>query len=730
MNSQASNLIVPINLGIVGYGFVGQAVANGFNVASEGKDTIRYYDKYKDTLSLEEVIRKSEFIFVSLPTPMKEDESGIDLSIIKQMAGEIAKYTDNTDKIVILKSTITPGTTASLEKAYPKTKFCFNPEFLTEANFLEDFLKADRTVIGASNDLVSRSVAVIYRQRFPKTTIYQTDPTTAEAVKYFANAYLSMKVTFANYIYDYCQKIGIKYEEVKRMAAKDPRIVDSHLDVTTNRGFGGKCLAPNERIFAFNSSKLKVIKAKDINNKVIGVLGWKDGKIIKDDLMISGTRRVNNLLKFSLSKGRDLTVTTDHIMIVADKKGSLRQKEAFEVTKDDYIPVVLDGFKEPIKNKYNVLIKLYKEVNLSKFKLFIENLPISYADTLKPYLSFHQYKSFKRNRPYCVPFKACLDAGIDIDSYRIKTNKTGTLIPTVIKVNGDFARLVGYYLSEGCVSDERVFFSFSYKEVDLIEDVKTMLRNLNIKFSTTTGYWKGKKSSFTIKVSSPILSAYFSKFGINSSDKTIPYFIFHSSQDIKDNLLSGILRGDGSIFSSNMGNYWTINLSTTSQILAEGVDALLREKGILASIGTVKTAKTKNYAWSLDVCERQSIQKLLPLFTKRQRSKVGKVGKRLIQSPAFSRVNNLALLNIKKIENTNKPSIVYSIETRNHYYLTSWGILTHNCFPKDLVALIGEFKKAKVDADLLDIIWKYNKKIRKVHDWQEIPFAVGSKLKK
>lgn len=241
MDSSSSELIVPINLGIVGYGFVGQAVANGFNISSEGKDTIRYYDKYKDTLSLEEVIQKSEFIFVCLPTPMKEDESGIDLSIIKGMVAEIAKYTSKTDKIVILKSTITPGTTAALEKAHPKTQFCFNPEFLTEANFLEDFLHADRTIIGASNDLVSRRVAVIYRQRFPKTQIFQTDPTTAETVKYFANAFLSLKVTFANYFYDYCQKIGIKYEEVKRMAAKDPRIVDSHLDVTTMRGFGGKC---------------------------------------------------------------------------------------------------------------------------------------------------------------------------------------------------------------------------------------------------------------------------------------------------------------------------------------------------------------------------------------------------------------------------------------------------------------------------------------------------------
>ncbi len=241
MDPKASNLIVPINLGIIGYGFVGQAVANGFNIASGGRDSISYYDKFKESTPLEEVVRKSDFIFICLPTPMKEDESGIDLKIINETVPEVAKLTKGTDKIIIVKSTVTPGTTARLEKENPGSHFAFNPEFLTEANYLEDFLNADRTVIGTNSDFVSRTVSIIYRQRFPQTQIFQTDPTTAELVKYYANAYLSMKVTFANFFYDYCQKIGVKYEEVKRMAAADPRIVDKHLEVTTQRGFGGKC---------------------------------------------------------------------------------------------------------------------------------------------------------------------------------------------------------------------------------------------------------------------------------------------------------------------------------------------------------------------------------------------------------------------------------------------------------------------------------------------------------
>lgn len=275
------NPLIPINIGIIGYGYVGQAVDYGFTQTSSGKDVIRYYDKFKDSMPLEEVVRESEFIFIGLPTPMKENESGIDLTIIEESIAEITKYTDGTDKIIIIKSTVVPGTTEKLEKKHPKSLFCFNPEFLTEANYLEDFLNAKRTVIGANNDLVSRRVAVIYRQRFPETTIFQTDPTSAEAVKYFINNYLSVKVTFANFFYDYCQEIGIKYEEVKNIASADPRIVDSHLNVTSQRGFGQKCFPKDMVALLGEMHKLKVDSSVldavwAYNKKIRKVHDWED----------------------------------------------------------------------------------------------------------------------------------------------------------------------------------------------------------------------------------------------------------------------------------------------------------------------------------------------------------------------------------------------------------------------------------------------------------------------
>jgi UDPglucose 6-dehydrogenase len=257
-------------IGIIGYGIVGQAVEYGFK-----SEQIFKYDKFKDYLSLEEVCQKSEFIFICVPTPILEDGSGIDLSIVDEVVGQIAGIIKGTDKIIVIKSTSVPGTTARLSKEYPDVNFAFNPEFLTEANFLEDFVNSDRCVIGAFDDLTSRRLVSLYKKHFPKMPIFQSDPTTAEMVKYMANCYLATKVIFANEMFDLCEKLGIKYEEVKKLTVADHRIYDSHLDVTTMRGFGGKCFPKDMMALIGLADKL------DVDTELLDTAWKKNLKIRK-----------------------------------------------------------------------------------------------------------------------------------------------------------------------------------------------------------------------------------------------------------------------------------------------------------------------------------------------------------------------------------------------------------------------------------------------------------------
>ena len=271
------------NIGIIGYGIVGKAVEYGFK---NGNNKILYYDKYKESESMKNVVENSEFIFVCLPTPYKNDR--IDLTIIDENIKEITEITDNANKIIIIKSSVVPGTTRKYSKKYSNSKFCFNPEFLTESNYLEDFVNADRIVIGADDDKISLRVTDLYRNKFPRIPIFRTDLTTAEMVKYMANCLLATKVIFANEMYDLCEELGIKYEEVKNMVIADKRIGKTHLDVTSLRGFGQKCL-PKDIVamiglykeLDIDCSLLETVWKKNL--KIRKIRDWEEIPFVKSD---------------------------------------------------------------------------------------------------------------------------------------------------------------------------------------------------------------------------------------------------------------------------------------------------------------------------------------------------------------------------------------------------------------------------------------------------------------
>ena len=137
-------------IGIVGNGFVGSSVAFGFSPQT-GCDGVemKIYDKQTDkaTNSLEEVVNNSDYVFVSVPTPSNKDGS-ISLDIIYDVFEEIHNVIDytkpgdscDTQPIILLRSTVTPGTTREIQKKYPLMRIVFNPEFLTERSAKLDFI--------------------------------------------------------------------------------------------------------------------------------------------------------------------------------------------------------------------------------------------------------------------------------------------------------------------------------------------------------------------------------------------------------------------------------------------------------------------------------------------------------------------------------------------------------------------------------------------------------------
>lgn len=238
-----SDILQTMNIGVIGYGYVGGATGEGF--ASNKNNKVFWYDKFKESPNtLDEVIEKGDFIFVCVPTPIFEDYSGMDMSIVEGVIDQIAPKIKGTNKIVIIKSTSLPGTTKKMAEKYPEINFVMNPEFLTQERAKEDFMKPFRTVIGTESKDVGFRVQKLFETILPKDQPYYiTDTASAELIKYMSNLVLASKVLLANEFYEIAQKVGANYLDVRAAVEADPRI-GTHLGVPGpdgDRGFGGAC---------------------------------------------------------------------------------------------------------------------------------------------------------------------------------------------------------------------------------------------------------------------------------------------------------------------------------------------------------------------------------------------------------------------------------------------------------------------------------------------------------
>ncbi len=268
--------IKDLKIGICGVGMVGGALKNYFENIKKIKPFL--YDKGKNIGSVEEV-RKADIVFLCVPTPFLKDGRGFDLSYVEGACN----YLDGQGKILVIKSTVLPGTTKDLQKKYPQHKFLFNPEFLSEATADEDMCNPDRQIVGYTEQ--SKEKAKKIMDLLPKALVQKIIPATeAEIVKYFNNTFNAVKVIFANQIYDLCQKLGVNYDNVADAAAASKFIkTKDHLDIFYGgyRGYGGKCLVKDIRaLIQLADSKgidLKLHKTvEEINNQLMEGQGIDD----------------------------------------------------------------------------------------------------------------------------------------------------------------------------------------------------------------------------------------------------------------------------------------------------------------------------------------------------------------------------------------------------------------------------------------------------------------------
>jgi len=273
-----------MNIGIIGQGFVGNAVYNKFK---------NYYnvltfdlDKTLCNSSFEKINKECKYIFVCLPTPMNKDGS-CHIGIVDDLLTKLDKYSNeiSQSKIVVVKSTIPPGTTKKWNDKFDNLSVVFNPEFLTEANAVKDYENQNRIILGGPKN-ETLQLNSIFSKVFPNAKIINTNSTDAEMVKYTTNSFLAMKVSFANEIYQICKKVNADYDKVIESTIQDERLGTSHWKVPGpdgDFGYGGHCFPKDINALISvainnNISPKMLIATNEKNKEVRSNKDWENMK--------------------------------------------------------------------------------------------------------------------------------------------------------------------------------------------------------------------------------------------------------------------------------------------------------------------------------------------------------------------------------------------------------------------------------------------------------------------
>ncbi|MBU1102871.1 NAD-dependent epimerase/dehydratase family protein [Patescibacteria group bacterium] len=258
-------------IGFIGQGWIGKNYADDFE--RRGFKVVRYAKEPPYNIKNGDNIKDCDIVFIAVPTPTTPQ--GFDDSILRETIKLVGHK-----KIVVIKSTILPGTTESIQKENPDIYVLHSPEFLTEVNAVYDAANPNRNIVGIPIDNSEyRQKAQEVLDMFPKAPYHLIcDSRDAEMIKYGGNCWSHFKVVFMNLLYDLAKKTGCSFEVVKNAMSFDPRIGRTHLDVIHKggRGSGGNCFIKDYAVFADLYEKymgndelgvklLRVLEEKNIN---------------------------------------------------------------------------------------------------------------------------------------------------------------------------------------------------------------------------------------------------------------------------------------------------------------------------------------------------------------------------------------------------------------------------------------------------------------------------------
>lgn len=744
-------------VGIVGLGYVGLPLALAFAEAgfpvlgfdvdpekvdalSQGECYIRHLDgsripalvrsgRLQATASFER-LTEPDAILVCVPTPLTPQREP-DMTYVEATARAIAA-TLRAGQLVVLESTTYPGTTDGLMREVLEASglrcgsdffLAFSPEREDPGNPSFGTTTIPKVVGGVDSD--SGDLAEALYAQAVKRVVRVSSAATAEAAKLTENIFRAINIALVNELKVVYDRMGIDVWEVLDAAETKPF---GFMRFNPGPGWGGHCLAGQEWLRVRGDDLAGVYRAETLFKRLASehrAVATPTGIYVEPEGLealavdpSSGDvrwwpvstlyrgRHTGNAVTVTTEDRRRLTVTDEHPMLVWNGH-DLVVRPARELAPGDALPLVSDlgdATPDPVVD----LIDVVPAASRHRVWVRLEDQHWrEHEAALKAAFGWTIRDSLRSNALRLDRFlRIERDLGIERTGVRLLTGmgRARREWPSTIVLTPDVARLIGYFLAEGCITEERnatgaqkairVRWTFNRDEVPYLDDVTSLLTSIGF---PPTRYDDRTWHSTTLKVSSLLLAALLDSWqcGRTSETMRVPDLLFRLSPEHRLQLLAGLLRGDGDVWTrtrpatyTKSGKRYTHNNATavvgyfsSSPVLLEQVVHLLQDFGF--------QPRFKQGQPQIRLQGAETVARLTELFSGAKRTRLEKASaarRRRVTSLSDRAplAPGLQLARVAGIEEQPYDGWVYSMEVPGaSTFTTSTGIGVHNCIPLD-----------------------------------------------
>jgi UDP-N-acetyl-D-mannosaminuronate dehydrogenase/intein/homing endonuclease len=738
-------------VGIIGLGYVGLPLARafsargfpvlGFDIDPVKVEKLRRGESYIGHITADTVrqMRQQRFdattefgrlgeadaVIICVPTPLT-DAREPDLTYVVHSTEAVATAL-RPGQLVVLESTTYPTTTREvvlpiLERSGLKAGsdffLAFSPEREDPGN--ANFSTPTIPKVVGGLDPHSRDLAVALYREVVVNVVPVSSPEVAEACKILENTYRAVNIALVNELKVLYDRMGIDVWEVIDAARTKPFGFQAFYP---GPGLGGHCLAGTEWVTVRDARGVHTLRFADLFARHAGQA--RPGAPGVEEVRPEGLealavdpqtgradfaplthlfRRISPtpLLKVRVRGNRHLTVTDGHPMLVRGYAG-IEERRADELVPGDEVVLLASwpGESRPVPEID--LIDMATRRGLSGLRVMPENGTWQDHDAVvRPACVARGVSTKDVYRHNTLPLDVYRDlevigaAPFPRAGVRLSTGKGAAWnqVPAVLPVDEGFARLIGYYLSEGCITDDKALrtrLCFGAHEGELVTDACSILTRLGFRYSV---HHLNNCRTVHVKVSSRLLGVLLRDeldCGVRSEDARAPAILMGGPRPIRLALLAGLLRGDGDVhlatrprtYRKNARAYThrfnavTVGYFSSSLDLFQQVMLLLHGEGLIPVCHGSKP--------HLRVCGKQA-ESLEPLLVGDKRAKVAacRANRARDGSPrSWSDRGGYATAEVVAVERV-EPGPVFSMEVAGrHTFVTSYGIAVHNCIPID-----------------------------------------------